>query len=289
MGCSAPSSPKKPRASRKPVVSHKPVVATDDRAHPQRIELTVNKTEAGSGEVWGRAPQAGTWWYVVAFPAVPDKLVRAEFSTIYSGPPGLVTLSWVDERGEAHPASLLSTRSGDERIEIPESADLPTTFLLRVATTASVEFHLYASRELRDPPPIKHPPCDQDHIDPANPNCKGVFPRCELNDPDFNNPNCCQAQSCEFARHNCTSKVVRGGPRWANISRRAGDGIMMWATGRLYQHNELVSEVLVRHVEDNELVIEILEPKKVDLPNLLKDSRVVLLPPEVCQRQQQRR
>jgi hypothetical protein len=197
----------------------------------------------------------------------------------------LLTLSWVDERGETHPATLISASSGDERIKVPESADLPTTFLLRVATTASVKFHLYASRDVRDPPPIQHPPCDQDHIDPENPRCEGVFPRCELNKPDFKNPNCCSATECEFGRLTCTAKVVSGGPRWANISRSARDGIMMWATGRLYQHNQFVSEVLVRHVEDHESVIEILEPKKVDLPNLLKNSRVVLLPPEACQHQ----
>ncbi len=286
MGCVlACSSPRPPRPHRKLVKRALPrVVASDDRAHPQRIELGYHKQNVDEGTIDARAPRAGTWWYVVEFPSVAETLSRVKFTTLYEGAPGVMTFAWVEADGSVHPAIVSAESPGILHLELPESAEPGHVFLLRVTTTIAVNFYVIASRRWRPQPPPPDPPCDRDHIDASNPNCEGVYPRCELNHPDFTNPSCCRAR-CVFER--CRGTVLPGAKgAWVRISLGAGDEIMKGATGMLVQNAGMQStkssEVIVWEVREHDSLIQILYPKQVDLTRLGENTTVTLSRPDEC-------
>ena len=287
IACSSPAPAHRPHRKQAPPPPD--IVATDDRAHPQRLQLAPTKERFDGTSVDAHAPRAGTWWYVVEVEPLQGKLTRLRFSASFDGPEGPrhLSLTYVDERGE-HPAR--NERKYTE-LELPESPNPPSTFLLRITTTTPGSFSLHVNRVTSDVPPPPLAPCDRDHIDPSNPNCKGVHPRCDLNHPDFTNPSCCNAR-CEFGRLACRSKIVSGDSRWAMISLGVKDEIMKYAKGRLFQvferQQKVVSEVVVWEVGEHESRIQILEPKRVDAAKLLENGFVILSPPETCLRRRRK-
>ncbi len=288
MGCVlACSSPRPPRPHRKLVKRALPrVVASDDRAHPQRIELGYHEQNLDEGSIDARAPRAGTWWYVAEFPSVPGTLAQVEFSTLNDAAPGVVTVAWVDADGTEHPAVASAESPKILHLVLPESAERGQVFLLRVTTTIAVNFYMIASRRWRTQPRPPDPPCDRDHIDAGNPNCEGVYPRCELNHPDFTNPSCCRAR-CVFERLTCRGTVLPGAKgAWVRISLGAGDEIMKGARGMLVQNEGMQgnksSEVIVWEVREHDSLIQILDPKQVDLTRFGENTSVTLSRPDEC-------
>ncbi len=289
MGCVlACSSPRPPRPRGKLVKRglHSRIVTSDDRAHPQRIELGYHEAYMDQGSIDARAPRAGTWWYVAEIPSVPGKLSQVKFTTLYRGAPGVVTFEWVKADGTAHPAIVSTESPWISRIDLPESAEPGHVFLLRITTTAAVNFGVIASRWWREQPRPPDPPCDRDRIDVSNPNCEGVSPRCELNHPDFTNPSCCRAR-CVFERLACRGTVLPGAKgSWVRISLGAGDEIMKGAKGMLVQNAGMPgnksSEVIVWEVREHDSLIQILDPKQVDLTRLGENTSVTLSRPDEC-------
>ncbi|MEJ7598354.1 MAG: hypothetical protein WKG01_10625 [Kofleriaceae bacterium] len=236
-------------------------------------------------EARGRAPTAGTYWYVVAFPPRPGYTSTLSFEAShvsnYPLPPSPepITLSvFEDER--VH----VATRTGTEStVELPDRGEQLPRYLLRVSTTRTLRFVVSVYRRSVEPEPVSHPPCDPDNIDPSNPKCEGWHPRCDLENPDFKNPNCCQAD-CSFGRMTCTAKVLSGTATSANVAIGANKRIMRWATGRLFQDGKPVSDILVLQVEAEQSFVKIMKPKAVDVTKLLTTSEVILSSPEACKR-----
>jgi hypothetical protein len=232
-----------------------PSNVSGDRANPFVIELRED-THGASMTITGRAPRAGTWWYLVEGARSATGPISFSFS-----------LTSFRRRGVQVDFAVL-TDQGDmpavkNRLELP-------------ASTASPNKHL-----VPDPPPP--PPCDPKRPDWENPNCQ--IP-CDLNQPDFKNPACCNSE-CRLISGRCRSKVdPRGATKSvAALSLTTKDHIMVGARGLLFQPvagvRTAVSDVTVILVRDSNTVVKFTFPERVD-PALFADSEVVLSPPFEC-------
>jgi hypothetical protein len=251
-----------------------------DRDHP--TEITVDRGDFGDARA--TAPAKGTWWYRIVvsprFDATSKLTITARNVTNATQPtPGRVRVDVLDGATEI---SGIATGPVESEVVIADRAEPIAPLLVRVTTTGKARFRLTAMRRstaIAGPP--RQPPCDHYHIDPSNPNCAGVSPHCNLDEPDFNNPDCCQAD-CELGARRCRAKVTSGGASAANIAIGTSKHIMRNATGILYQRGMAVSEVLVLAVKDDTSFVQILSPAKVDEPKLVENGEVVLLPPAAC-------
>jgi hypothetical protein len=255
--------------------------ARGDREHP--VDLRV---EEALGEARATAPRAGAWWYRIVVSPRADVTTRLEIAarnatTATAPTPGRVRVDVFD--GEAEVAGVV-TSPVESAVVLAERPEPIEPFLVRVTTTGKARFRLTVFRQSTPiPPPPSAPPCDHYKIDPTNPNCAGVSPHCNLEEPDFKNPDCCQAD-CELGAMRCRAKVTSGGAKAANIAIGTSKHIMTGATGQLYQRGKVVSRVLVLMVKDDWSFVQILSPQNVDEAKLVENGEVVLLPPEACQR-----
>jgi hypothetical protein len=258
------------------------VGALGDRAHP--TEIVVDRDDLGDARA--TAPAAGTWWYrIVVAPRtdVTSKLtITARNVTTATAPtPGRVRVDVFDGANEI---AGVATSPVESEVVLGERHEPIEPLLVRVTTTGKARFRLTALRQSTPVPPSPQaPPCDHYRIDPSNPNCAGVSPHCNLAEPDFKNPDCCQAD-CELGARRCRAKVTSGGATAANIAIGTSKHVMKGATGILYQRDKAVSQVLVLMVKDDWSFVQILSPSNVDEAKLVENGEVVLLPPEACQR-----
>jgi hypothetical protein len=256
------------------------VEATADRSNPQRIEIVVDKIYEHA-EVSGFAPSAGVWWYRVELPPARRELSDIAVRAWPQGDPAGFELAIVD--GDEVRRAPQPAGSWKQELVFPQTQELPSSLLVRLTTARAGEFTLEATRIQRE---IEVVPCDPEHIDASNPACDGVYPKCKLNQPDFNNPNCCQAETCNLV-HGCRARVTYDPGKAKGMSRMAigtVEGIMRGARGSLYQRGQYVSDILVWHVKAGESLFEIDDPKKVDRAIMLdeKQTWVIVRQPYEC-------
>ena len=110
-----------------------------------------------------------------------------------------------------------------------------------------------------------------------------MSPHCNLDNPDFGNPDCCVAD-CEFGAFRCRGKILSGSETGARIAIGKSRHMMRHATGHLYQRGQRISEVLVLDVDDDESVVMIMSPERANFAKLVEDGYVILAQPEACKR-----
>lgn len=169
------------------------------------------------------------------------------------------------------------------RRTIPETKTPPRSLLIGVTTTRATTFTVDTSisrRGIPRPPPT---PCDPLHIDPTNPECKGVNPPCNLVSPSLTNRNCCYAQTCNLVSGCLANVTARPSRNAIKLSIGIRDGIMTFATGLVHQRNKTVTKGHVESVEDDAVTLHVDDPDKLDESSLLsRQTQVRLMQPEWC-------
>jgi hypothetical protein len=253
--------------------STEPMNASADRDHPTRMSDAQHKSY-DSAELDVRTPRAGSWWFAVTISPVRAGMVA-------SGPANIQVLSGAVKLFVVEGAAMQAN---------PQRLDLPTPsegrYLLRADTQAAAEFSLVFSRSLQLAPALPSgPDCDPDHIDHSNPNCAGVFPRCNLNDPDFKNPNCCAAK-CQFGRRQCATVVtkVSSSARGSTVEIGIGaDQEIMQGARVAIGDSALSATGVVMGVADRSSHVILDKPNEADLKKLL-GAPAVLDRPAQCER-----
>lgn len=237
-------------------------------------ELVIpGKSSSSIDRVSSFAP-VGTWWYEVRVRQPPPTPSTFEFS-ISARSRRSSQLALIDERGIVSEARA-SRPHGDRVITLPESAQHPRRFLLRVVTSRPTEFQIGVRMTWIAPPaPVEPVLVFEDH------------PDCDLKKPDFKNPNCCQAP-CGLARRTCRGTILGGDKKWAEISLGTNDHIPRGSNGVLWQpeghRHSGTSSFLVFDVGDNKSLVQFSSPDLVD-PARFANSYVILSPPDGCIRQ----
>jgi len=283
LACASP--PAKHKRAHPPAPA--PVVLPVSRDQPQEIKLRSFGVLSTQGSVDIKAPAAGSWWYVIDIPPTPDRVTTATFELMYQGRLGRATFEVIDEhgrqRGLVHQRRLSpDTTTNIAELVLAEPAESLGRFLLHLTAMEAVDINCLVGTEMKRVALVEPPRCDRDHIDPTNPNCDGVYPRCDPNHPNFANPSCCQAR-CQFDRMTCASKVLGFTGKYARISLGIKDEIMVGATGLLTQDPQhgKDSDVLVSAVGETESLVEILDPRRIDMSHPEK-ARVTLDRPQEC-------
>jgi hypothetical protein len=125
-------------------------------------------------------------------------------------------------------------------------------------------------------------PCDPDHIDPANPECEGVFPKCNANQPDFeHNPTCCAT----WCRGPCQGRLIKvdDDGKGGTISIGASAGIVVSAWGYVIPPNPSMARMHVNvvHVEEHQAIVTIENRDRIPA-SALADLSVALSAPNQC-------
>lgn len=232
-----------------------PLNASADRGHPVPILESDHRQAFDVGMVSVRTPGAGVWWYAI------------ELGPTRDGFAGHIRIGASDDEVKLFLVRAGFETAGTPAIELPD--DGSRNLLIRAETDRARAFEIGSTRTWRAVAPSEKP--RSEHL------------RCELNKPDFTNPNCCRAR-CMFGAKQCTSvvsKVPRGHSMLVEISIGADQEIMAGARVAISADRTFVASGTVLAVDDHTSVVSL---DKLSDPSKLAGASVLLDAPRECLR-----
>ncbi len=197
-----------------------------------------------TGELSADVPGAGTWWFAIDVPAIPERSSTISiYATVGLGfEPSAIAL--VDA---ATGGATLGTFAGETwKAEVTKQI-ASRRWVLRVATPRAMQFSVAVEQHWHNPStdPVVPPPVE--------------FPRCDANAPDYTNPRCCRMAHCTMGTLQCKAKVISILPDRSGFEIDAGENreLMRRARASVRIHGTTVAHGTVRTVYETRAIVGI--------------------------------
>jgi hypothetical protein len=243
------------------------IVPSADREHPtSTFTLRDADVRLRAGHLLADVPGAGTWWFAVDVPPVPDRSSDIAFYVEVAPDVEASAIELVDAASGDAIAGALNL--GTWKAVVAKQA-ASRQFLLRVTTPHAMHFEVAAEQRWLNPStdPVAEPPVE--------------LPRCDANAPDFTNPRCCVMTHCVIGQRTCKGKVLSLDPRAPAVTIDIGGDheLMRDALVVVRDRGKNVANGIVLSVDYDHAYVHISD----GLDHVAVGATVVITHPDACE------